>query len=421
CRRRPVVLAIDDLQWADADSLALLADLVRPPSPRLLVIATVRSVPGHDPAANEMLARLPFDLENVRHLAIDPLPHDEASALARHLVGAERAGAERIADEAGGHPLFIEQLARDVVEHHTAPDQRDSLEAVLWSRILKLARAEREILTVVAAAGTPLEIAALARAAELERGDASELERHVASLRAARLVRVSGAPGAEIVEPYHDRARQALLSQLTSDERRRVHARLAAVFESAEAAPEEIAAHWVLAEAPERAARYFALAGARADEALAFEHAVHVYQLAVDLGPSDHPAKSGWLVSLAHALRNTGRSADAARAYLAAALANSEPSLVNELERQAADQLLRIGLVEEGLRAIAPALARNGLALPTEGARAWASLLASRAAVRLRGIRFRPRAESQLRPAELQRIDTCWSIAAGLSVVDTIR
>src|SRR5207253_3160522 len=48
-RRVPVVIAIDDLQWAGSDSLAMLAEIVREPScPGLLVVATVRTEAGTD-------------------------------------------------------------------------------------------------------------------------------------------------------------------------------------------------------------------------------------------------------------------------------------------------------------------------------------------------------------------------------------
>jgi hypothetical protein len=47
--------------------------------------------------------------------------------------------------------------------------------------------------------------------------------------------------------------------------------------------------------------------------------------------------------------------------------------------------------------------------------------VAARAVLRARGIGFRERSERELTTVELQRIDTCWSVAAGLGMVDNIR
>jgi hypothetical protein len=61
------------------------------------------------------------------------------------------------------------------------------------------------------------------------------------------------------------------------------------------------------------------------------------------------------------------------------------------------------------------------MALPPTPRWALLSLLWQRARLRLRGLGFRERDPSEIAPAELMRIDVCWSAGAGLSVVDTIR
>ncbi|HEX6839460.1 MAG TPA: AAA family ATPase, partial [Polyangia bacterium] len=80
---RPLVLALDDLQWADADSLALIAELVRAPdAPRLLLVLTMRAT--DEAAPRELVRRLGGE---VRLVPVPPLAFAEARQLAAELLG----------------------------------------------------------------------------------------------------------------------------------------------------------------------------------------------------------------------------------------------------------------------------------------------------------------------------------------------
>src|SRR6202035_4530397 len=85
---RRVVVVIDDLHWADADSLALLGELLRPvDGPLVLVLGTMRTH-GEDDAD---LARMRAAVEgDVRVLGLGGLGEDDARRLVRDLV--RRAG-----------------------------------------------------------------------------------------------------------------------------------------------------------------------------------------------------------------------------------------------------------------------------------------------------------------------------------------
>ena len=134
--RRPVIAVIDDLQWTDADSLALLRALLRPPdAPSLLFLATLRE------GGQDVIGELEGE---VRQVSLGNLDEAHAVALAAHLLGRVAASgpisAEEIARESGGHPLFIDELVRHAVllgEHAGALQLEDALGA----RISRLERA----------------------------------------------------------------------------------------------------------------------------------------------------------------------------------------------------------------------------------------------------------------------------------------
>ena len=184
--RRPLVLSIDDLQWGDVDSAALLAELLRPPDPP--GAAAARLLPqrgrGDEPSCSESFAAIAAERRARpradRELAVEPLTPAEARDLALTLLGREDAGREpgAAADRpgVGGQPV-LRRRAGPVISRRPRPDgatrsrrRRLDLDEVLWARIRRLPDEARRLLEVVAVSGRPLGQADACRAAGLGDG-----------------------------------------------------------------------------------------------------------------------------------------------------------------------------------------------------------------------------------------------------------
>jgi hypothetical protein len=120
------------------------------------------------------------------------------------------------------------------------------------------------------------------------------------------------------------------------------------------------------------------------------------------------------------ALVNAGRGADASRAFLALAK-GAEGSEALELRRRAAEQLLISGRFEEGMAILRAVLADVDVDVPATPARALAGFLARAAKLRLRGLDFKEHVPAAVAPADLARIDACFSAASGLTFSDPMR
>ncbi|EYF05920.1 serine/threonine-protein kinase [Chondromyces apiculatus] len=419
-QRSPVVLAIDDLQWADADSLALLAEIMRPePGRHVLLVGVVRSGAGMD--ASQLGTRLGLPADAVHHLALQRLPPADAEALCAVLL---RGAAPRrpisvrtLAEESGGHPLFIDALVRYRLTHeeHDVPTRLDD---VLGARIALLDPRSRELLDLASVAGGPLYLDVAARAA---RADLGELTRITARLRGANLVRVGGTGRGELLEPYHSRIRDAVLAALGAGAERELHGRLAQALEATHRLDlTALAAHWRAAGDPLRAAGYALQAGAQAEAALAFERAAQLYRTAVTLLPPDAENRRAALLRLGSALSSAGQGVKAAEAYMAAT-EGASPAESLELGRRAAQSLLRAGYVAAGLAALRTVLSAADLGAPHSPQALGASIVSRRVALRRRGLDFTARPASAIPAEDLARIDVCWTAALGLAIVDPIQ
>jgi len=406
--RRQLVLAIDDFQWADADSLTLLGELLRQPgAPPLLLVATMRTTSEPDPSMLTFEQVRAVLHGAVRPLEVAQLPPASARRLAELLLPSsdQPAGdADRIVREAGGHPLFIDALVRHrlTLGSQAGPARLDE---ALRARVAGFAALERHFMELIAVAGTRTPIAPLATAIGVNSDEAGQL---AARLGAAHLVRVHGIA---TIEPFHDRVREAVTASLSPEDRRARHQQLAAALEGT-ADAETLARHYHGAGDDVQAARYAARGADQALAVLAFYRAAQLCRWALELVPADSSERAVLLTKLGDALAYAGRGQEAADAYLAAGNGL-------ELRRRAAEQLLTSGHMARGLALLDAVLVELKTSVPETPRRALASLLWHRARVRLRGTSF---AEQPNPPAEaLHEVDSYWSASKGLAMVDNIR
>ncbi|HXT49753.1 MAG TPA: protein kinase [Thermoanaerobaculia bacterium] len=475
--RQPLVLYIDDLQWGDADSAALLAELARPPDPPpLLLLGCVRTDDGSSSPLVESLRKSATSAAaglELRELSVGPLALADSEVIARQLLAERPAepspsgdltpeeserlraaiamsdAARRVPDAglatvlaraSAGNPFFLQALVR-YAQALSEPDPRltagagngalaadplrssfsfPSLDALVRALLARLPAEARALLEVVAVAGHPLTLSAASRAARLDDG----LQTALTVLRAGRLVIVREAGGTRWIEAYLTRIAEAVDAVLEPERRRALHARIAAsLLLDPQVDPEALAVHFRAAGEETRAAEYALQAARRAREALAFDREVELLRLVLELGGQPgHPdaERRTLMVELGEAATNAGRGAEAAAAYLAAAPGAKAGEAI-ELRRRAAEQLLVSGRIDEGLAAIEQVLASIGMRLPKTSRAAFLSLVWRRLLLRLRGIRFRERDSTQVASERLIAIDTCWSVTVGLGLVDTIR
>ena len=433
--RWPVVMFIDDLQWGDADSAALLAALMEPPDPPpILLLVSYRSEEASRILLRSLLEhhRHPTAEGVVRELVVSELTLGEARELSRRLIGTTSSGslerAETVARESRGNPFFIDELARYSLEQVgarkgslTPPPALDddlSVNAVVNARVSALPEGARRLLELLAVFGAPLEVAVARQSADFKSGELEAL----AVLRARRLIRVRTSEAAEEVETYHDRIRETVVKRLPPSTVQSHHRRLAEALEAAaHPDPETLAVHFHGAGLDGRAAHYAILAATQAGEAMAFDRAARLYHFALNLERPETAGLRRLQIELGNALAYAGRGHEAAQAYLAAADA-AESSLNRlELRRRAGEQLLRSGHIDHGFAVMNAVLGEIGIDLDISPRRALLSLLWHRVLIRLSGLRFQERDLSKIAPLDLFKVDACWSVALHVGMIDTMR
>jgi serine/threonine protein kinase/tetratricopeptide (TPR) repeat protein len=424
-----LVITIDDMQWADADSVALLGEILQPPdAPRLLLVTTMRTSDpvddgtGLDLHTGERVRELPRSIPgDVRTLRLGRLNHAEAQELAREVLGEQDGRGVNpawVAEEAEGHPLFIAALARYSAVQADGERRPVRLDEAMAATLDRLTPDELRLVELLSLTTGPIAQQALEIASGL---DAEAFAQALGALRVERFVTTDGARGADVAELYHDRIRVVAKRRIPRNARPELHRKLAEAYEIVGSAnATALALHWVRAGDSARGRRYASIAADFAAAALAFERAATLYDWALQLEGYSPEERGELYARLGDALAASGRGLRAAEAYRRAAR-TSTPQQAFDLKRSAGEQLMRAGHIDDGLAAMRESLEAIGMRLPTTRLATLLSFLFWVLVVRLRGTSFRARTADEIPPADLVRIDACWSAALGLSISDSIR
>ncbi|MBK8262446.1 MAG: protein kinase [Nannocystis sp.] len=416
---RPLVLAIDDLQWGDDDSLALMGELFKPGvSAPILAVFAVRS---GDQAGEWILRALSEGCGlPLMYIEVGRLEPEAAVLVAQQRLAASATtaagpgSAEAIAAESDGSPLLIVEMVRYVCDAGGAPRGRVRLDEVLRERIDALALGLRGLLEVVAVAGLPIELDLAAQIAEPDGRSAALRAAQWAALRSASLVRAGLRGGEDVIEVQHERIRELVLEGIGAGRLRSIHDGLAAALMSRGAAPELLARHLRAAGRLAEALAQTILAGEQAIAALAFRRAISFFNAGLEMSPGAEQARELHR-RIGEALVLLGRGVEAAEHFGRASI-GAAPAQVLALQRASALVLLRCGEFERGRAAMRAVIDAAGETWPKGQLHTAAALAAARLRLRLRGVS--PAKRPDLSQSARIRLEALEAAREGLSSVE---
>jgi class 3 adenylate cyclase/predicted ATPase len=177
-RRQPLVLAVEDIHWADEGMLDLIEYLARWVKGPCLFLCMARE---------ELLERRPGwggGRLNATTMALEPLDRSEARKLVEALIGAGTGGEaateqliDQVANRSGGNPLFAEEIVNRIVEEGTSDTESlpETVHSLLAARLDALSRPERQVLQHASVVGQTFwegSLATVAREEGVELGSA---------------------------------------------------------------------------------------------------------------------------------------------------------------------------------------------------------------------------------------------------------
>jgi tetratricopeptide (TPR) repeat protein len=293
----PVLLALEDLHWADESTIALVTDLARVCEQERAVLYLIGR-----PESEELATSI--GAEGSMILRLEALDATGTHSLLESLLGDEipRGLEEFVTARSAGNPFFVQELVRSLQDEDVLVpadggwrmrpgwDARSlpaTIEEVLSARFDALPRAAAALLQTVSVIGRRVRLPLIEAVEERP----AEIEPALAQLLESGLLERGREGGEDVVMFHHALVQDAAYSRLLRRQRRTLHLRVAEVAESLYGAGDEtidlLARHLYLGEAGEKAADYLVLAGARARRLFANAEAILHYTRAVEVARSD--------------------------------------------------------------------------------------------------------------------------------------
>ncbi|MFQ5419529.1 MAG: tetratricopeptide repeat protein, partial [Anaerolineae bacterium] len=290
-RHQPLLLLLDDIHWADDNSLELLPHLNRLAAELpLFIVAGYR--PGERPKLQDQLTEM-------RHLPLSRLTPHSIATLSEAMLGV---GGRRpqlvdfLQQESEGNTFFVVEVMRALAEEAGRLDQvagmtlplhvfAGGMQRMVQRRLGRVAATYQPLLQLAAVAGREIELGVLAHlAADID------LEEWLTACANAAILEIPD--GGLRWQFSHDRLRDGLLTQLEPSQKRTQHERIGAACEQIYAADlsdhyADLAYHYGQTENIKKERRYTRLAGEQAAAQLANEEALTYLNRALDLTAKD--------------------------------------------------------------------------------------------------------------------------------------
>ena len=383
---RPLVCWMDDAQWAGADTLALLAELTRPPVPMgLLFVVTARQ-----------RSELPAALQPVLVDVLELGALADADVLTVIGGSVDTATAAEITRATRGDPLLVAEAVRALREGLGL----QGASGALSRRIERLPEGQRRMFELISLAGGPLD------APSLREFDVGHPLDAVSALLRARLLRLEAGPAGPAVMPAHARLAEMALRTVDQPGRAGRHATLArSLLAAGDTRLELLSTHFELAGDAPAAARFALQAAEIAASRVAYRAARGLIERAFQLHPAIATRESR--VLHAEVLAALGLGALSAEAYLRAGGDHGDEAL----GVRAAEQALMSAGAEEGAARIGDILTRLGHRAPAGPVGLVLGILLAH---------FRLALGLLPRVADGRTLDALWVAAAGLAPFDAL-